>query len=108
MLIKIFLKKKNSLCKISLQMRLRALNRENPIGSKMNNDAAQVTRSALIEIGNKVSHITLDNKKKEDFTQKVLTRPKAAAAIAAAQKAAAVGTANPTLAKNAVKQVRIL
>lgn len=83
-------------------MRLRPLNRENPVG-KMNADATQVTRSALHEIGNKVSNITLDVKKKEDLTvtQKVSIRQKAIAA--AVQKAA---TINP-LADTVVKQVRI-
>lgn len=83
-------------------MRLRPLNRENPVG-KMNADATQVTRSALHEIGNKVSNITLDVKKKEDLTvtQKVSIRQKAIAA--AVQKAA---TINP-LADTVVKQENI-
>lgn len=84
-----------------LQMRLRPLNRENPVG-KMNADATQVTRSALHEIGNKVSNITLDVKKKDDLTQKVSVRQKAI--VAAAQKAATI--VNP-LADTVVKQVRI-
>lgn len=76
---------------------MRGLNRENPIGGKTN--TAQVSRSALHEIGNKVSNITLDNKKK-DLTQKASARPKSSAA--AAQKAAA---ANKAVKEDIVKPV---
>ncbi|XP_014785257.1 G2/mitotic-specific cyclin-B [Octopus bimaculoides] len=59
-------------------MRIRALNRENPAISKSNIDAYPVSRSALNEIGNKVSCITLENIKRKEITKKGSLRQRTA------------------------------
>ncbi|XP_029647094.1 G2/mitotic-specific cyclin-B [Octopus sinensis] len=59
-------------------MRLRTSNRENTAISKSNIDANPVSRSALNEIGNKVSCITLENIKRKEITKKGSLRQRAA------------------------------
>lgn len=59
-------------------MRQRAYNRENTAILKSNTDANPVSRSALNEIGNKVSCITLENNKRREIGKKGSLRQRTA------------------------------